>query len=109
MRDTKGTITYRIEEDGCLNGLYCNSYECEKVYNEIARKKSSTDDNDPLLGTYISSWIDIDDSVKIGQLEITKREDIYYLSWTINGKEVYNGTGKLTAENTLVAGFKNSK
>lgn len=110
MRDTKGTIVYQIEKDGCLNGLYHNEDQPTKTYNEIARQTSNTDETDKLTGTYIASWIDIDNTVKVGTLTITKRnKKEYILTWQVDGKNVYRGSGTLTKGNQLTASFATAK
>ncbi|MEZ5015803.1 MAG: hypothetical protein R2800_02020 [Flavipsychrobacter sp.] len=109
MRDAKGTVVYQIEEDGCLNGLYRNEDQPQKTYNEIARQTECTDDTDALVGSYIASWIDIDDTVKVGTLIITKDKKDYDLVWSIDDKPVYKGKGKLTGANQLTASFATAR
>ncbi len=96
----QGGIIYRIEPDGCLNGLWSNTEALHKVFNEIDRKKT-TKGND-IDGVYDSSWIEDSNSIHTGELVIIKQASHYDFVWTDKDGTVFKGIGfKLANEITV--------
>ncbi len=106
MPKTEGVIVYKIERDGCLNGFYTTSDngKSHRLYNEIARKEESANTT-VIEGEYVCSWININNEVVIGKLIIIKSTSCYELTWHVDGKDKYKGTGYITGEHQLTVSY----
>lgn len=105
MDDFYGHVLYDIEKDGCLNGVFTNTGVNGRIFNEIARRRTGTDINDPLLGDYALMYIDEGNTQYTGSLQIASDGAGGYLfSWfDSKGKQVFKGTGARMSDSNLVA------
>ena len=99
-----GIIVYEIKENGCLNGLYTNNDPNRQVMNQIAKKFKEDKSND-ILGMYTTAWIEGDNEIRNGTLEIKpERNEIYSLEEIVESKILYKGSG-FKFGNLLVATY----
>ena len=68
MAKTQGVQVYEILPDGCLNGTYANDDTGNKIYNEIARKR--TGDTTDIIGLYDCFYFDLGNTNQPCELEI---------------------------------------
>lgn len=93
LKDDKfwGIVIYDILEDGCLNGIWTNTSNKDKISNEIARKISC---KEKLDGDYTVCWIEPNNEINEGKLIIGKSDSLYYaLTWRYKDKSEYTGKG----------------
>ncbi|HLO71188.1 MAG TPA: hypothetical protein VK167_09985 [Flavipsychrobacter sp.] len=90
----EGIIVYTIHKDGCLNGLYyATGNPAGPTYNEIARKIDGRPEE--LDGDYVCCWIDGDNNVVEGKLNISKitSNGTFDVKCDVKGKPDFIGTG----------------
>ncbi|HPS72091.1 MAG TPA: hypothetical protein PLM70_07545 [Bacteroidales bacterium] len=112
-----GFVVYDIMDDGCLNGIWTNSYAQEnQLMNEIARKEKISNDNIEIAGHYKLAWIEPNEKKPItGTLIITKKpdENTYLVEWRNGNKIAFYGKGLILGKKKLVVYYweadKNSK
>jgi len=104
-----GVVVYEILPDGCLNGVYANNGvdAKNKIFNEIARKKKKTENDDGIPGCYACSYIDIGNSVHICDLEISNNNGQYTFIWKENETLKWEGIGWRTRDNQITVSYKN--
>ena len=117
-----GIQLYDIDLNGCLNGVYTNIPAKGRIYNEIARKMSSKENeeleikyNDKIVGDYNCRWFDLGNAVggyilEIRKLEIRKREptthSVYTFRWrTKNGIPKFEGIGYKMNERQIAVSY----
>ncbi|HBX52376.1 MAG TPA: hypothetical protein DEH02_15030 [Bacteroidales bacterium] len=107
-----GIAEYKKEADGCLLGLFTNILAGGRIMPECARKKENDKERAKLEGYYHVSWIEHEEGVIPGILEvsvISKENFIYKFKWTDEDqKEIwFEGIGKKIGENHYAVAYIN--
>ena len=112
----QGVAVYEILPDNCLNGVYSNNLCDNKLYNEIARKKSEIPeivDKTGLSGVYECAYTEMDQPIKTCELHITtgkkKNRGEFYFLWKKGEKDIFEGSGWKTKENQITVSYRSIK
>ncbi len=106
----EGIIVYTIHKDGCLNGLYyATGNPAGPTYNEIARKIDERPKD--LDGNYVCCWIDGDNNVVEGKMNISKitKNGTYDVKCEVKNKLDFIGTGFLLDNNMFTVHYTTPK
>ncbi len=103
----EGIELYTIENDGSLKGAYTNIRINGRVFNEIARRTSQSD-NDRISGHYLSSWEE-PDGTHNGTLIISRSPGGEYdFTWSDNRSEInpaFRGVGYIMNDDQISVSY----
>ncbi len=103
-----GSFVFRDEGDGCLTSKYINTFQTEPYVECSKRVESSVEGhengNEPFVGNYLTTWIEENQKIENGTLEISKTNSSYKLAWKNGVKDLFKGTGMLSG-NLLVGTY----
>lgn len=111
MPTFEGVVVYTIERNGCLNGIYTNNHPNtrQQVFNESARLPRGERINlEELDGTLVfdTTWIDLNNEIVNGRLEITSRANDYLVNWFYDNGGTYTGIGFLLRDDMFVVRYE---
>lgn len=102
-----GVIIYEILPNSCLNGIYSDTNKIinNQVFNEILRKKEA-EDNGELSGNYLSTCIDVNDSIVTYDVVIYDNNGRIEILWYKGKKKRFEGTGWRLKYNQLIVSYR---
>ena len=105
-----GIILYDIELSECLNGVWTNQPNKGVIRNEIAKRVIKG--SDEIVGTYQSSYIEIDDNIHRGTLTITiepTEVGVYSFLWVYENGNTFKGKGYRMNERQITVHYWEGK
>lgn len=88
-----GSFVFRDDGDGCLSAKYHNQVMRSPLVESC--KRTSTFHADPFEGVFFTVWIEGGTTPETAELRISRRGDVYQLTWTSNNVVVFRGQGML--------------
>lgn len=106
-----GMIIYEITGDGTLHGTWKEnrSGNADSIMNEIARKRDGNNDNS-IVGTYTTAWIEADNQARTGTLTIAQIENntAFSFIWEGTKRETFRGVGMPIGINRIAVTYWNT-
>jgi hypothetical protein len=109
-----GIALYDIGLGGCLTGVYANEQDPQagRVFNEIARRKSPTDDPQNIEGIYEAMYFEWGANHH-GELHIKKvhgTNNVFDVVWILDGsaKPDYVGKGYILKPHVFVVHYESN-
>ncbi len=110
-QNLNGIIKYNIEPDGCLTGIFSNNdskinpSQCD-IYPEIAKKRSSDNLGNNLVGTYDCFFFGGKPNCKLEIIE-SENEMVFHFEWSTKKEPepFHRGIGMRIDEKTIVVAY----
>ncbi len=98
MADFFGIVLYDIEKNGCGNGVFTNTPNDGKIFNEIIQKIDRYNDStDCVVGDYRAMWFDVNNGKEYNcVLKVRLKagcNSTYIFQWKKGSKTTFEGVG----------------